>query len=250
MIFTGQHWLIYAALAVSAAALILVIAEKTRFIFGLLVITAILISLYILGRGWLGGALVLIPVFEGPYFIPLIMCVITLFLAGNKNRALLPVLAGTTAALLFTCLYSRGIIAPTPQKETIWAILFLIAENSAIACFIAGGFAAVTQATGKEGDDTFHKIVTWGFIFYSIAQIVGAWWCFVGWGNTFSWGPRHMTSAFIWLTYAAYIHLRFIPDWTVRKRAIWAAAAGAMVIITTYGHSIHEMTFSRIGGLL
>ncbi|HQL83891.1 MAG TPA: cytochrome c biogenesis protein CcsA, partial [Spirochaetota bacterium] len=88
----------------------------------------------------------------------------------------------------------------------------------------------------------------WGFVLYSVAQVTGAIWCYLGWGNTFQWGPRHMSSASLWLVYAAFLHLRFIPGWSGRRRAWFAVAASAAVLGLTWSSYLHEMTFPRIGG--
>ena len=213
-----------------------------------LALIIVFLGLYLTGRGFLGGLFFLNPLVEGPFFVPFCLTSISFFFTYKESPAALPVIGGTLAALLFACFYAKGIIPPTPNKITIWAVLFFLTENSAHACFIAGGLGALTWSEDKPGSDTFHRLLVWGFVLYSMSQIIGAWWAYIGWGNTFSWGPRHMSSAFLWLIYAAYIHLRFVQGWSMKRRAVWAVVSAVILIITVYGHHLHEMTFTRVGG--
>jgi ABC-type transport system involved in cytochrome c biogenesis permease subunit len=57
-----------------------------------------------------------------------------------------------------------------------------------------------------------------------------------------------MSSAAIWLIYAAYIHLRYVPGWSARRRAWYAIAAAALVLAVANSSYLREMTFPRIGG--
>jgi ABC-type transport system involved in cytochrome c biogenesis permease subunit len=80
-----------------------------------------------------------------------------------------------------------------------------------------------------------------------VAQVTGAIWCFVGWGNTFSWGARHLGSAAIWTFFAAALHLPLIRGWK-SKSAAMAVAGGVLVFYISYSSYLREMQFMRVGG--
>ena len=129
---------------------------------------------------------------------------------------LVPLLLFSAAALF----YARGIIPPTPEQADAMGDGLLRHRGirpRAVLC--RGALRAALFLARSDSADAFHGYLVWGFVFYSVAQVTGAVWCYLGWGNTFQWGPRHMSSASIWLIYAAYLHLRFIPGWSGRRRA-------------------------------
>ena len=139
-------------------------------------------------------------------------------------------------------------IPPTPQKISIWAICFFISEIMAHALFYTGALWAISYLQKQETDMDFDRFIIWGFILYSTAQVTGAVWSFLGWGNTFNWSSRHLGSAAIWTLYAACLHLRFLPAWTQRKRALFVIISAFFVLIITTSQYLREMNFSRIGG--
>jgi hypothetical protein len=247
MFTTGNHLFMYGAIGLFAASFLLYMLGKRAAGFLLLAAGFIIYSLYLAGRGWIAGVFLPNPVVEGPYLLPWCLALMAIFQAAvhdeRRGLILLPLLLFAAGALF----YARGIIPPTPNKLTPWATAFFITEVFAHALFYTGAMrAALFLATG-EGADAFHTCLVWGFVFYSIAQVTGAIWCYLGWGHTFQWGPRHMGSACVWLIYAAYLHLRFIPGWHGIRRAWYALAASAVVLALTWSSYLHEMTFPRIG---
>lgn len=248
MFTTGSHVYLYAATGLFAASLIFYLISKRAAGLTLLSTGFIIYSLYLAGRGWIAGVFIPGPIVEGPYLLPWCLALIALVAAAARNErrglVLVPLLLFSAAALL----YARGIIPPTPNKLTPWATAFFIFEVFAHALFYTGAMRAALFLAPGGDSVSFHGFLVWGFVFYSIAQVAGAVWCYLGWGHTFQWGPRHMGSACIWLVYAAYLHLRFTPGWSARRRAWFALAASAAVVGLTWNSYIGEMTFPRIGG--
>jgi ABC-type transport system involved in cytochrome c biogenesis permease subunit len=148
---------------------------------------------------------------------------------------------------IFAIFYAKGIIPPTPKKTTVWALLFFMSESTAHALFYTGALYAFFSIVEKNTINGFYSWIVWGFVAYTVAQVTGAIWCFIGWGNTFSWGSRHLSSAAIWTFYAACLHLKFIPGWR-RSTALVSIAGAALVFFISFSNYIHEMRFLRVGG--
>lgn len=205
-------------------------------------------SLFLAGRGWLGDLFIPNPIFQGPYFLPWCLALIALVLSSRRSSPKPgAVLVLAFAFTLVSIFYAKGMIPPTPKKISVWAILFFISESMAHALFYTAGLFAVLTLSGRLNAKSFHQCLIWGFIAYTVAQVTGAIWSFVGWGNTFSWNARHLGSAAIWTFFAAAIHLRFIPAW--KRLSLYLAIAGALMVLTiSYGHYLHEMRFLRVGG--
>ncbi len=248
MFTTNNHIYLYLAGGIFALSSLLYLFKKKTISFIVLLAGLILYTLYLAGRGWIAGTFLPNPLVEGPFMLPWCLAVISAILALKKSERWGLVFIPLLLSLCFAAWYAKGIIPPTPNKLTLWVIVFFTFELFAHACFYCGAVFAGALLAGKDGMDTFHGFMIWGFLLYSVAQVSGAVWCFLGWGNTFQWGPRHMNSAALWLIYAAYLHLRFISGWNMKRRAWYAIIAALIVIAVTGSSYLHESAFPRIGG--
>lgn len=248
MFTTGNHVYLYLSAACYAAALLLAIFSRRGAGRFFLAAGTVVHGLYLLGRGWLAGVFIPNAVFEGPFLLPFCLAVMALVLWLRK-----PDMRGTgmlALACVFTLLsvgYAKGIIPPTPKKTSIWALAFFISESLSHALFYMTALFAVSNYWGKAEAPDYHAWMVWGFILYTVAQITGAIWCFLGWGNTFSWGARHLSSAAIWTFYAGCLHLKFIAGWG-KKTPACVIFGAVFVFFVSYGHYLREMGFPRIGG--
>jgi len=248
MFTTGVHAWLYAAAACYGAAWLLAVRHRPAAVRAVLAAGFLLQSLYLLGRGWLGGVFVAHPLVEGPYLLPWCLALIALVRAATFPKAAMGGLLGLVAVFSLFCLfYSKGMIPPSPKRESVWAILFFLSESMAHALFYIGAWMAVLSLAGKAPAHASYSWLVWGFSLYTMAQMTGALWCLAGWGNTFSWGSRHLSSAAIWTFFAAVLHLQFIPAWKSRSAAL-AAAGGLLVLYVSYGNYLHEMSHLRVGG--
>ncbi len=248
MFTTGNHLVLYAAAGLFAASLALYLAKARAAGAASFLAGFVLYSLYLAGRGWLAGSFLPNPMVEGPFLLPWCIGVIALLMAARRDDRWGILLAPLLLFTAFAAAYAKGIIPPTPNKMTPWLVAFFVPEVFAHAGFYCGAVFAALLLAGREPAETFHRFMVWGFVLYSVAQVTGAVWCYLGWGNTFQWGPRHMSSAALWLIFAAYLHLKYIPGWNVRRRAWFAIAAALAVLAVTSSNYLHEMSFPRIGG--
>ena len=195
MFTTANHFYLYIAVGLYALALFLYFI-KIRSGFLILIAGFILHTLYLIGRGWLGGIFIPNPIFEGPFLLPwcIVSIAITMKAKGNNKQWIIALALGLFFSL-FAIFYAKGMIPPTPKKTTIWALGFFFSESMAQAFFYSGAAYAVTALIKNKHSNIFHYFIIWGFIIYSISQVAGAIWCYMGWGNTFRWGMRHMISA-------------------------------------------------------
>lgn len=242
-------YLIYAAVFFYTAAAFFMFFRKYRG--AVLTFTAgfFLYTVFLVSRAWLPSFFLINGMLEGVYFTPWVMGLIVLsFALFSKERddavtAVIPLLCFS----IFAAIYPKGIIPPTPNKITIWADIFFVSESFGHACFYIGGwFAALAIVTKRNGVD-YHSILLWGFVLFSISQVSGAMWAFMGWGSPFRWGARHFQSAVIWCYYAAYLHIRFLGGWSDTRKKVYAASGMIVIALCTFGSYLNEMSFPRIG---
>ena len=249
MFTTAHHFYLYLACGIYAFAWLLTFTKMMRMGHALLLAGLVVHGAYLMGRGWLGGVFIANPIVEGPFFLPFCMALICWGMGAKsisgRWKILLPLVL---CFMAFSMGYAKGMIPPTPKKISVWAVLFFISESSAHACFYISAVLAGFAWTKKEYEPIFRTFVIWGVVAYTVSQVTGAVWSFWGWGNTFNWSPRHLSSAGIWMMYLAILHVKFIPGWGIKRESLLTAFAGLLVLFTTFGHYLKEMTFPRIGG--
>ncbi len=150
--------------------------------------------------------------------------------------------------VLIAACFPQGILPPSPKTGSLFAPLFFLFEVFAHACFLMGALLAACHLKGVAEASRFHGLIVWGFIFYSMAQIVGAAWCYQGWSAPFHWGERHLQSASLWCFYATYVHLNFLAKWDAERRAGFALAGALPVLLFSYGGHLSELAMPRLGG--
>jgi len=160
---------------------------------------------------------------------------------GNRSIGgfVLTVISAAVAFLLWYG-YDRGAnhIQPlVPALQSYWLKIHVPANFVGYGCFalaaMAGvgylfadtkpGSAMATRMPPKEQlDDLMYKTVALGFIFFTIATILGAIWAAQAWGGYWSWDPKETWALIVWLNYAAWLHLRLTKGWRGRPLAWWA----------------------------
>lgn len=245
--------LINAAILFYAAASFFLFIRKTKIAFIFILTGFIVYTLFIVSRGWLTGIFLINGLVEGVYFMPWVMALIISYLSLFSNdsdikREIMTAVLPLLCLSLFAVYYPKGLIPPTPNKLTIWAYIFFIAEAGGHAFFYLGGWFAAIAVIKKQRMVDFHQLLLWGFVLFSISQVCGAVWAFLGWGSPFRWGTRHLQSAVIWCYYAAYLHLRFLKTWSDVQRMVYVIAGSIVTGLCSFGSYLHEMNFPRIGG--
>lgn len=70
-------------------------------------------------------------------------------------------------------------------------------------------------------DDVMYKAISVGFVFFTIATILGALWAADAWGKYWSWDPKETWALIVWLNYAAWLHLRLVAGLRGLVSAFW-----------------------------
>lgn len=71
-------------------------------------------------------------------------------------------------------------------------------------------------------DEVMYKAIAVGFLFFTIATVLGALWAADAWGRYWSWDPKETWALIVWLNYAVWLHLRLVAGWRGRILAWWA----------------------------
>lgn len=80
-------------------------------------------------------------------------------------------------------------------------------------------------------EDLMYKSIAIGFIFFTIATILGAIWAAEAWGGYWSWDPKETWALIVWLNYAAWLHLRLVKGLRGDVLAWWSVIG---LLITTF----------------
>jgi cytochrome c-type biogenesis protein CcsB len=79
--------------------------------------------------------------------------------------------------------------------------------------------------------EMMYKAIAIGFLFFTIATVLGALWAADAWGGYWSWDPKEVWALIVWLNYAAWLHMRLIKGWRGDVLAWWAVVG---LLVTTF----------------
>ena len=91
-----------------------------------------------------------------------------------------------------------------------------------------------------------YVFLVWGFPLMTLGIVTGSMWAGVYWGDYWSWEPRQISSAIIWLLYGALLQGRITAGWRGKKAAL-LTIVGFVVVLGYFliGDSVFP---SRHGG--
>jgi len=223
-----------------AGSLLFHIFRKERCATALLCAGFVANTLFLTGRSRYLDVFTPLNILTETYFLPwclVLLAGITWFLERDTKSALsgiFPIFFFSLTALLIPVAANP----PSPQHDAVLAPLFFIAEAMAHACFVLGGWFAFLCLVKRMEMPVFNKLIIWGFVLYSLAQVVGAVWAYLGWGAPFHWSERHLQSTALWCFYAAYLHLHFSSKWNLKKKIRFAAIGPVIVTVFSYAYFI------------
>ena len=109
---------------------------------------------------------------------------------------------------------------------------FSISAMIALAYILKNyGFFKKSLPSNHVMEDLMYKSIAIGFIFFTIATILGAVWAAEAWGGYWSWDPKETWALIVWLNYAAWLHLRLVKGLRGNVLAWWSLVG---LIITTF----------------
>jgi hypothetical protein len=215
----------------------------------LLALGASLNAAFLIDHSTITGFFVWNALVDPVFFIPFVIAMLLLLLPGANNMprwSLVLAFLYLVATTLFAALYPKGVIPPAANKTGLTPFLFFFFENCAYALFGLSGILTVASSGIEGSTKMIRRLVILGFVSFSIAQVVGALWSFLGWGHAFMWGSRHLSSAAVWLVYAAVIHMRFLSSFVISERGL-TMASGLFTLYIAYSHLLFEMGIPRAG---
>ncbi|MCW8918112.1 MAG: c-type cytochrome biogenesis protein CcsB [Gammaproteobacteria bacterium] len=113
-------------------------------------------------------------------------------------------------------------------------VMYLVRHRAEAQGRTAG--VAIRVLPGLDETDTLmYRAIAIGFVTFTIATILGAAWAYDAWGGYWSWDPKETWSLIVWITYAIYLHLRFVKGWAGTRMAWWAILGFAVTLFCFLG---------------
>lgn len=186
------------------------------------------------------------------YEVFILFCIITSIIYLHyeyvyKNRsigAFVMLVISAAVGFLLWYTYSRGAdqIQPlVPALQSYWMKIHVPANFIGYGCFsIAAMLGAALLFTGflqkhypdsmlihrlpdiEMMDAIMYKSIALGFMFFTLATILGALWAAEAWGGYWSWDPKETWALIVWLNYAAWLHMRMSKGWRGNIMAWWS----------------------------
>ncbi len=77
--------------------------------------------------------------------------------------------------------------------------------------------------------------LTTGFVFLTLGIVTGSLWTRQAWGTYWQWHPKEIWSMVTWFIYLVQIHQRFTAGWRGKRAAVMAIVGFAIIIFTLWG---------------
>ncbi len=98
-------------------------------------------------------------------------------------------------------------------------------------------------------EEVSYRAVSVGFLFFTIATILGAAWAADAWGGYWSWDPKETWALIVWLNYAAWLHVRLVKGWRGEVLAWWSVIGLAVTTFAFLGVNMFLSGLHSYGGL-
>jgi len=231
-------------------SLILITLKKERLSVTFLITGIVFYTLYLILRVYICGFLCLQGAFDSVFLTPwtIAISLILLYFRYHKNVILYAIIVLIISTVLPLC-YPKGIIPPSPNKSIFLAYIFFMAESFSIGLFYISGCYSLLYLLITKNDffNYSYQCIIYGFILFSIAQFIGALWCYAGWAVYFKWSPRHLQSALIWVLYINFIHLKYLPFFNSKTKSLYALISSLLTFFFYISSYLHEYSIPRIG---
>jgi cytochrome c-type biogenesis protein CcsB len=148
-----------------------------------------------------------------------------------------------------------------PALQSWWMKIHVPANFVGYGAFAIAAMLGVAELISMRGwlagklppsevlDEVMYKAIAVGFLFFTIATVLGAMWAADAWGGYWSWDPKETWALIVWLNYAAWLHMRLVKGWRGAPLAWWAVVG---LFVTTFAFIGVNMFLSGLhsyGGL-
>jgi cytochrome c-type biogenesis protein CcsB len=157
---------------------------------------------------------------------------------------LLVIAAAVGFLLWYTVSSNAADIQPlVPALQSWWMKIHVPANFIGYGTFSLAAMVAAAYLLKSKGflndrlpalevlDDVMYKAISVGFVFFTIATILGALWAAEAWGGYWSWDPKETWALIVWLNYAAWLHMRLMKGLRGQIAAWWALTG---LVVTTF----------------
>ncbi|WP_411141756.1 c-type cytochrome biogenesis protein CcsB [Streptomyces sp. x-80] len=203
----------FAAVAVGAYLVLLVLKKKVRWL-GLPLITTVLLDLGLAVSVLYTASDQLVPALHSYWLWIHVSCAII-------SGAVLYLGAVSTLLFLFRDRYEAKRADPAGKQPGAFATSVLERLPSAASL-----------------DKFAYRINATVFPLWTFTIIAGAIWAGAAWGRYWGWDPKEVWSFITWVAYAAYLHARATAGWKGRKAAWLGLIAFACYLFNYYGVNI------------
>jgi len=130
-----------------------------------------------------------------------------------------------------------------PALQSWWMKIHVPANFVGYGSFSLAAMLGVAQLLSNHGilterlpssdtlGEVMYKAIAVGFLFFTIATILGAMWAADAWGGYWSWDPKETWALIVWLNYAAWLHVRLVKGLRGPMLAWWAVIG---LLVTTF----------------
>ncbi|WP_292936276.1 c-type cytochrome biogenesis protein CcsB [Noviherbaspirillum sp.] len=176
------------------------------------------------------------------------------------------VMLAVSAAVGFTFWYGADAsiheIQPLiPALKSYWMKMHVPANFIGYGAFSIAAMLGAAQLLSKRSyfssrlpshewiEEFTYKAIALGFVFFTIATILGALWAAEAWGGYWSWDPKETWALIVWINYAAWLHMRLIRNVHGPVLAWWAIVGFVITLFAFLGVNIFLSGLHSYGSL-
>lgn len=175
--------------------------------------------------------------------------------------SLIPAAAGGFIIWYATARGAHEIQPLVPALDSYWMKLHVPANFIGYGAFCVAAMLAAARLmtelkpvrrllpSGGALDEAIYRLIAVGFVFFTVATILGSLWAAEAWGGYWSWDPKETWALIVWLNYAAWLHMRLVKRWGGVVTAWWAVIGLAVTLFAFLGVNIYLSGMHSYGGL-
>jgi cytochrome c-type biogenesis protein CcsB len=141
-----------------------------------------------------------------------------------------------SAAVFFLFWYAKtrdaAAIQPlVPALQSYWMKIHVPANFLGYGCFSVAAMVGLADLCRPkltflpsriELHEWMYRSIAIGFVFFTLATILGALWAAQAWGGYWSWDPKETWALIVWLNYASWLHFRKISPGRQNLLSAWS----------------------------
>ena len=163
--------------------------------------------------------------------------------------------------LWYTFSYNAQQIRPLiPALQSWWMKLHVPANFIGYGAICLAAFLGVAELMklrrpslrlpeAEVIEEAMYQAIAIGFLFFTVATVLGALWAADAWGRYWSWDPKENWALVVWLNYAAWLHIRLVRGWGGKPLAWWAIIGFFITAFAFVGVNMFLGGLHSYGGL-